>query len=124
MANFCYLNVSPDKSKHKNDCVTRAISLASKIPYSTIRRKLRHTARLLDCPKLCPICYGFLIQQVIGGIPKNCMGMSVGEFADLHPNGTYLIRIQGHLTCVKEPSTVWDIWDCRAKMCDLAWEIR
>ena len=47
----------------------------------------------------------------------------VGEFADLHPNGTYLIRIKGHLTCVKEPSTVWDIWDCRAKMCDLSWKI-
>jgi hypothetical protein len=123
MAKFRYYNLNPNGEK-VSDCVTRAISLASNISYSTIRSKLRSTARLLDCPKLCPTCYGFLIQQVLGGIPKNCMGMSVGEFADLHPNGTYLIRIQGHLTCVKEPSTVWDIWDCRAKMCDLAWEIR
>lgn len=123
MAEFRYYNLNPNGEK-VSDCVTRAISLASGLSYSTIRSKLRSTARLLDCPKLCPTCYGFFIQQVIGGVPKNCMGMTVGEFADLHPNGTYLIRIQGHLTCVKEPSTVWDIWDCRTKMCDLAWEIR
>lgn len=123
MAKFRYYNLNPNGEK-VSDCVTRAISLASNLSYSTIRSKLRSTARLLDCPKLCPTCYGFFIQQVIGGIPKNCSGLSVGEFADLHPNGTYLIRIQGHLTCVKEQSTVWDIWDCRDKMCDLAWEIR
>lgn len=124
MAKFKYYNLNPNGEK-VSDCVTRAIALSSNLSYSTIRKKLRHTARLLDCESsLCVTCYSFLIQQVIGGIPKNCMGLTVGEFADLHPNGTYLIRIKGHLTCVKEPSTVWDIWDCRDKMCDLAWEIR
>ena len=122
MAKFVYLNVNDDKVK-RNDCVTRAISLASELPYATIRRKLRYTARLLDCEKLCPTCYGFFIQEVIGGVPKNCESMTVGEFADLHPNGTFLIRIQGHLTCIIN-NTVYDIWDCRERFCDLAWEIR
>ena len=122
MATFRYCNLNPN-GKKVSDCVTRAISLASGLLYSTIRRKLRYTARLLDCPKLCPTCYGFFIQQVIGGVPKNCESMTVGEFADLHPQGTYLIRIQGHLTCAKDQE-VWDIWDCREKMCDLAWEVR
>ncbi len=123
MAKFCYLNVNDDKVK-RNDCVTRAITLASGLPYHKVRSKLRHTARLLDCVKLCPTCYGFFIQQVLGGIPKNCEGMTVGEFADLHPQGTYLIRIKGHLTCIKDPATVYDIWDCRERYCDLAWEVR
>lgn len=123
MANFRYLNVNPDQTK-RNDCVTRAISLASGLPYSTIRRKLRSTSRLLDCESsLCVTCYSFLIQEVLGGIPRNCMGMTVGEFADLHPNGTYLIRIEGHLTCIKD-GVLMDIWNCLSRECDLAWEIR
>lgn len=122
MAQFRYWNENPQGEK-VSDCVTRAITLASGLQYHKVRQKLRHTARLLDCEtSLCPTCYGFLIQQVLGGIPKNCDGMTVGEFADLHPNGTYLIRIKGHLTCIKN-NTIWDIWDCRLRHCDLAWRI-
>ena len=79
---------------------------------------------LIDGERLCKYCYSNYLRNVLGYKEVNCNMLTIGEFADLHPNGTYLIRIQGHLTCVKEPSTVWDIWDCRAKMCDLAWEIR
>lgn len=123
MARFQFLNVEPSKTK-KNDCVTRAITFASGLPYSTVRKKLYHTSRLLDCESTyCPTCYGFLIQEVLGGVPTNCDGMTVGEFADNNPYGTYLIRIEGHLTCVKAPATVYDIWDCRSKMCSLAWKM-
>lgn len=123
MAKFRYLNLNPNGEK-VSDCVTRAISLASNLSYSTIRRKLRSTSQLLDCESsLCVTCYSFLIQEVLGGIPRNCMGMTVGEFADLHPNGTYLIRIKGHLTCVKD-GVLMDIWNCLSRECDLAWEIR
>lgn len=122
MAKFQYWNENPQHEKH-NDCVTRAITFLSKIPYHKVRSKLRHTARLLDCEKLCPTCYGFFIQQVLGGVPKNCYQMTVGEFADLHPNGSFLIRINGHLTCIKN-NTIYDTWDCRSRYCDLAWELR
>jgi hypothetical protein len=122
MAKFRYYNLNPNGEK-VSDCVTRAISLTSEIPYAEVRRKLRYTARLLDCTKLCPTCYGFFIQEVIGGIPKNCEGMTVGDFADLHPQGTYLIRIKGHLTSIIN-NTILDIWDCRDRFCDLAWKIR
>lgn len=121
MAKFRYYNVNPQGEK-RNDCVTRAISLASKLPYTKVRRKLFHTARLLDCTKLCPTCYSFLIQEVLGGVPKNCEGMTVGQFADNNPIGTYLIRIHGHLTTIID-NEVWDIWDCRERYCDLAWKV-
>lgn len=122
MSKFRYWNENPEHEKH-NDCVTRAITLISKLPYQKVRSKLRHTARLLDCEKLCPTCYSFFIQEVLGGIPKNCDGMTVGEFADLHPYGTYLIRIKGHLTAIIN-NTIYDIWDCRSRFCDIAWEVR
>lgn len=123
MSRFQYLNVEPMGIK-KNDCVTRAITFASGLSYPTVRKKLFHTSRLLDCESTyCPTCYGFLIQEVLGGVPKNCDGMTVGEFADNNPNGTYLVRIEGHLTCIKAPATVFDTWDCRSKMCSLAWRV-
>ena len=122
MSMFRYWNVNPQGEKH-NDCVTRAISLASGVPYNIVRKKLFHTAKLLDCEKLCPTCYSFLIQEVLGGVPKNCDGMSVGKFADNYPQGTYLIRIKGHLTAVIN-NTCYDIWNCLNRECDMAWQLK
>ena len=122
MSKFQYLNVNPNKEK-RNDCVTRAISFCCGLPYDKVRKKLFHSAKLLDCEKLCPTCYSFAIQEALGGIPVNCDGLTVGEFADLHPKGTYLIRINGHLTSIKN-GTVFDIWDCRYRYCDIAWKVQ
>lgn len=122
MAKFRYWNENP-QGEHHNDCVTRAITLASGLDYAKIRKKLYHTSKLLDCEsKLCPTCYGFVIQEVLGGTPKNCDGMTIGEFADKHPKGIYLIRISGHLTCVID-SVCYDLWNCLNRECDLAWQM-
>lgn len=121
MANFVYYNRNYDKIK-RNDCVTRAISLASGLPYKTIRKKLFYTARLLDCEKLCVSCYEFLIREVLGGVPRNCEGMTVNDFADLHHYGTYLLRMDGHIVCLKD-FTVFDIFDCREHFITNAWKM-
>jgi hypothetical protein len=122
MAKFRYLNVEPS-GKHKNDCVTRAIKLASNLPYKEIRKKLFHTKELLDCESsYCVTCYSFLIREVLGGVPTNCNGMTVGEFADKNPKGTYLIRLEGHLTTVIYGEN-WDIFNCLNHYCDLAWKM-
>lgn len=121
MAKFRYWNENPNGSK-KEDCVTRAITLASGLSYPKVRKKLFHTARLLDCSKLCSTCYSFCIQEVLGGVPKNCDNMTVGEFADRNSQGVYLIRIKGHLTCVIN-GVCYDLWDCLDRECDLAWQL-
>lgn len=122
MAKYCYLNVNPNKTK-RNDCVTRAISLASGLSYSTVRKKLFHTARLLGCCKLCNTCYSHLIEKVLCAVPKNCDCMTVNDFAFLHPNGTYLLRMDGHITTLID-NCVYDIFDCRRHLITNAWEIR
>ena len=119
MARVRYLNVNYDKIK-RNDCVTRAISLASGLPYHKIRKKLFHTARLLDCQKLCVSCYEFLIREVLGGTPKNCEGMTINDFAKLHPKGTYLLRMDGHISTLID-NCVYDIFDCRDYHITNAW---
>lgn len=121
MSRFIYLNKSPD-GENKNDCVSRAITLASGIEYPLVRKKLFHTARLLGCEKLCWSCYSFFLTQVLGYRQVNCDGMSVGSFADLHPKGTYLIRIDQHLTTVINGDS-YDTFDCRHRKCHIAWEI-
>ena len=121
MSQFRYWNENPNGEK-RNDCVTRAIVLASGLPYNVVRKKLFHTAKLLDCEKLCPTCYSFVINQVLGGVPVNCEGYTVGKFADKHPNGTFLIRIQGHLTIIID-NVIYDLWDCRNRFCDMAWKM-
>ena len=121
MARYVYYNRNDDQVK-RNDCVTRAISLASGLPYKTIRRKLRYTARLLDCEKLCVSCYEWLIREVLGGAPKNCEGMTVNDFADLHPYGTYLLRMDGHI-CTLMDFTLYDIFDCREHFITNAWKM-
>lgn len=122
MAKFRYLNVNDDKVK-RNDCVTRALTLASGLPYSSIRRKLRYTARLLDCSKLCVSCYSFFIEEVLLGKRTNCDGMTVEEFADLHPIGVFLIRMEGHISVVID-NTIYDIFNCRQHLLTNAWEVR
>jgi hypothetical protein len=121
MARFVYYNQNDDNVT-RNDCVTRAISLASGLSYPTVRRKLRYTARLLGCEKLCVSCYEFLIREVLGGVPKNCEGMSINDFARVHPRGVYLLRMDGHITTLID-NALYDIFDCRNHRITNAWEL-
>lgn len=123
MARYVYYNRNPDGGK-ENDCVTRAISLVSGISYSTIRRKLYHTSKLLDCEKLCVTCYKFLIEEVLMGKRVNCDGMYPAEFAETHPFGSYLLRMNGHIVaCMR--GTLYDIFDSRyMDLLTDAWELK
>lgn len=111
MAKYVYYNHNPDGEK-VSDCVTRAISLSTNIPYSRVRKMLFHTAKLLGCEKLCVMCYKFLIEDVLKCKRVNCDGMYPNDFANLHPDGTYLLRMNGHIVaCIG--GCVYDIFDSR-----------
>lgn len=119
MARFIYYNQNPDGEK-ESDCVTRAISLATGLDYVNVRRKLYHTAKLNNCSKLCICCYRLLLENVLWLKPVYCENMTINEFADMHPSGTYLLRVDGHLTCLID-GAIYDIWDCRREELTDAW---
>ena len=121
MARFQYLNVNPNQQK-RNDCVTRAIKLASGLEYAEVRRKLYHTGRLLGCNRLCWKCYNFLLTNVFGYRLVNCDDMTVADFANANKKGKYLIRIDYHLTFLQD-GTIYDIWNCLDRNCVLAWRV-
>lgn len=122
MAKYSYYNRNEDPTLHRNDCVTRAISFASGMSYSQTRRKLFHTARLLDCNRICMNCYKFLIENVLCCMPLDCDGLTVEEFADIHPKGTYLVRMNGHISTIID-NTIYDIFDCRKHNLTNAWKV-
>lgn len=119
MAKFIYYNRNPDGEK-ANDCVTRAISLATQLPYTEIRKKLFYTARLLNCDKLYICCYRHLLDDVFKFPQIYCEGDTVGEFADKHPYGRYLVRMENHISTIID-GNVYDIFDCRDMVLSDAW---
>lgn len=121
MARFIYHNVNPDGEK-ASDCVTRALSLGTGLSYPTIRRKLYHSAKLFDCDRLMVDCYSNLIEKVFGFPRVPIMGMTVGEFADTHPYGIYLVRMPQHISTIWDGDVV-DIWDCRDTQITHCWKI-
>ena len=121
MSKFVYFNKNPDGNR-ESDCVTRAISLASGLSYEDIRKKLYHTGKLFGCERLCMSCYRHLIEQVFKYIPIDCDGLLVGEFAERHHIGVYLVRMRSHITCVID-GKLYDTWDCSNELCTDAWQV-
>lgn len=117
---FKFVNVNPSGAK-TDDCVTRAITLASGLDYFDIQEKLVLTSKLFGCDRLARCCYQNLLEYVLKYTPIECQGLTVNEFCELHPYGTYLVRIQGHLTTVID-GDVNDTWYCGDFICDKAWK--
>lgn len=120
MSDFVYYNNNPYGIKEE-DCVTRSITLASGLDYFDVANKLQLTAELLGCEKLCVCCYDFLIEKVLL-FPKVAIdrGMTVRDFAEQHPRGIYLLRMDGHITTLID-GILYDLWDSSKKEITHAW---
>ena len=121
MTKFKYWNENPN-GEHIGDCVVRAITLASGLPYEEVKYKLWLNGELHDCDCISKFCYSNFIENVLGYKQIPCDDLTVGEFADEHPFGVYLIRINGHLTCIKN-GQCYDIWNCLNELCDTVWKV-
>ena len=122
MAHYKFLNLNP-LGKREQDCVCRAISLALEEDYYVIQHKLSLVGDLFDCDKLCLCCYKFLLDEVYNlNRIEEYQGFMIQDFITDNPKGTYLIRIEGHLTCVVD-GYCYDIWDCTDKIIDVIWEV-
>lgn len=118
---FKYLNLNP-LDLEEEDCVTRAISLASGYSYAAVQDKLYYISQLLECERLCVCCYQHLLSDVFKYNKVYCTNMTVEEFAQQHPDGVYLIRMDGHLSTLVN-GVVWDIWDCSQEYLTDVWEV-
>jgi hypothetical protein len=119
MVDYKFYNANP-LGKIEQDCVCRAISRATRIPYKVIENKLNQVGNLFECEALCVCCYQFLLQDVFGLKQRVSNGDSVKELAEKFKSNIILIRIQGHLT-MAEYGVVYDLWDCREEVADVFW---
>lgn len=120
--NFIYHNENPDKLEI-NDCVCRAISFASSVPYDVIDDKLFYTSKLLDCEKLCVCCYSFLLEVYFGFQRVNGGGLTINDFCDIFNRGTYLVRVHEHISVVQN-GKIYDIWDCGDEVITDSWFVK
>ena len=119
MVDYKFYNANPLKNI-ESDCVCRAISRATKIPYRKIEHKLHLIGDLFECEELCVCCYHHLLEKVFGLTPKNANGRSVRQIVEDYPNKVIIIRLDGHLT-MAENGIVYDLWDCRDEVADIFW---
>lgn len=123
MARYKFLNLNP-LGEIEEDCVCRAISLALNEDYYVIQEKLYLVGQLFECQFLCKCCYKFLLDDVYDlQRIEDYQGCTIEEFANANPTGIYLIRIEGHLTCLID-QVIYDLWDCNDKIVDIVWKIK
>lgn len=119
---YKFLNVNP-LGKLELDCVCRAISFALDIPYELTQKKLCLIGELFDCESLCVCCYKYLLDNVFNlDRIEEFQGLTINEFAERCNKGTFIIRVDGHLSCVKN-GTIYDTWNCGEEIVDIIWEV-
>ena len=123
MSRYKFLNVNP-LGKKELDCVCRAISLATNDCYYDVERKLELVGELFNCPSLCVCCYKFLLDSVYGlDRIEEYQGLTIEEFMQILPKGTYIIRVHEHCTCVID-GVRYDIWYCMQEKLVIVWEVK
>lgn len=122
---FKEFNAHP-KGIKTTDCVVRAISTSVNTDYNTCRREMNQLKRewgftsYKDTKFLYKYFEGYprLIFKAIKGEPR----IKGTDFTMLHPKGTYVLKMTGHVTCCKD-GVILDTWDCSYRSVYTAWEI-
>lgn len=121
------------------DCTARAISLAFNMDYSKTRKLMNHTAKAYNegnhwrtdrTYNNINNCKAVIKSLGGGDAIDPVRKLSVGAFADMHPEGTYLIWCSKdgskftsqHLVCIID-SKIYDSWDSRVYFVLAYWEI-
>ena len=120
-SDFTYFNKNPLGLKEQ-DCVIRAISLATGKDYLSVINLLENTQANFHCEALCVCCYSYLLDEYFGFSKVPCSSMTAKEFKRKHPYGIFLIRMDGHLSCLIN-GKIYDIWDCSDEILTDVWKI-
>lgn len=115
-----YYNANPH-GNYVNDCVIRSISLAEGKTWDETYEELSDIAQkngiILDD-------VNFVEPLLDSRYDRECYNyITVGDFADEHPKGIYLITMLGHITCCID-GTIIDSFDCRDRLMTCAWFVR
>lgn len=108
------------RGRFANDCVVRAISLAENKTWNETYDELSEIAQengiILDD-------VNFVEPLLDSRYERQCYDhIYVGEFVEDHPKGTFLITMNGHITCCID-GILYDTFDCRNRIVKCAWRV-
>lgn len=109
---FQYYNANP-RGRNVNDCTVRAISLATKQTWDATFEEL---SKFAQAQAIMPdeVLYidEFLERRFVKvcGCKNDNKQITVGEFVDRNRFGTYLITMNGHITCCIN-GVIYDTFD-------------
>jgi len=122
---FQEFNAHP-KGIKTGDCVVRAIATASNKDYLECRRELNQAKRELGYSsyKDTKFLYDYLKDnpRLIFKPGKGEPRIKGSDFTELHPKGTYILKMAGHITACID-GVILDTWDCTYRSVYTAWEI-
>lgn len=120
---YRYLNKNPE-SRDVEDCTVRSISVAQGKTWDATYNELSDLARDKG---LMFSSTEFIDSYLDERYERTCyknnkVAMTVGEFVETHPTGTYLITMRNHITCAKN-GVLYDTWDPSDRLIWCAWEV-
>lgn len=120
---YRYLNKNP-KARDTEDCVLRAVSLAQGKTWDKVYDELSQLAK----ERGMLFSEAEFVEDYLDNLyPRTCyknnkVAMTVGEFVETKPEGTYLVTMRGHITCVRE-GILYDSFDCRDRLIWCSWRV-
>lgn len=116
---YRHYNANP-LNNNTADCTVRAISTAEENTWDETYRKL---SRLAQRQGVIFDDINFIEDYLDKRYPRQChYSMTVGEFMEEYPRGTYLVTMQGHITCIKDGILI-DTFDCRDRKMWCCWKV-
>lgn len=117
---YTFDTTNPRQSIRGNDCVIRSISLATGKTWDDVYNSLcQEGLKQKRMPNDDNVVVSYL--NSIGWHKMPQLRKEDGrkytgkEFAEGYKKGSYIVRMAGHLTCIKD-GKIHDIWDCGAKV--------
>lgn len=113
---FKYYNANPH-NRRVNDCTVRAISLATGRSWDETFEEL---SKFAQAQAIMPDDVIYIDEYLERKFEKICgcknnIKISVGDFVNTHKIGTYLITMNGHITCCID-GVVYDTFDPRDRL--------
>ena len=123
---FIFHNENPKNSLSAADCVVRAIAKGTNQTWDHVFKGLFEVAfKLKDSPNTKKT-YGKYLKDIgytMQKQPKNFDGtkLTVQDFINQNPEGTYICKLRGHLTVVVD-GILYDTWNCLDDVVGNYWE--
>ena len=113
---FCYYNANP-LNRRVNDCTVRAISLATNLTWDEAYDRLSMFAKaqgiMMDEVEYIDDYLEDNFTKLCGC--KDQVKVTVEQFVNSHPIGTFLITMNGHITCCID-GCIYDTFNPKDRM--------